>query len=113
MRRNQSLIILAALTLSVTQASAAVRTYFSPELDGYRASACLADGQTCGKPAADAWCKANGWTSALIFQRDSQPQTTRLIDSGDLCSGPACASFHQIKCYTPETASSGDVGNGG
>lgn len=102
---------LAALVLS-TPASAGVRTYFSPEIDGFRASLCLADGQTCGKPAADAWCRIQGWESALIFQRDQTPLTTRIVDSGELCSGPACVAFRQIKCISTSsaTAESGSSG---
>jgi hypothetical protein len=103
-RPIQAALMLAVLVASAAPGTAAVRTYFSPELQGYRASSCLADGRTCGKPAADAWCRLNGWSSALIFQREPEPGVTRIVDSGDLCSGPACTSFRQIKCYTPETA---------
>jgi hypothetical protein len=99
-----SMLVAAAGLLAAAQpAAAAVRTYFSPEIDGYLAGACLADGRTCGKPAADAWCRAKGWYTALIFQRDSAPAVTRLVDSGELCAGPACIAFRQIKCFSPET----------
>jgi hypothetical protein len=90
---------------AAAQAQPTVRTYFSPQLDGYLANACLSDGTSCGKPAADAWCRKNGWMTAMTFQRDRKPVTSRIVDSGELCSGPACTPFRQIKCYTPETAS--------
>lgn len=113
-RSNQLfLTLLAASFAAASPASAAVRTYFAPELEGYRASSCLADGHTCGKPAADAWCQANGWQSALIFQREQQPAVTRIVDSRELCSGPACIAFRQIKCFTPKTASAAPLSGGG
>jgi hypothetical protein len=116
MRANRSLTFLVAtagLLAIANPAAAAVRTYFSPEIGGYLAGSCLADGRSCGKPAADAWCKTKGWNNALIFQRDTAPAVTRLIDSGELCAGPACMAFRQIKCFSPETAEASPAPSGG
>ncbi len=95
---------LVAATVPALPSSAAVRTFFAPDQRGYPANLCLNDGVTCGKPAADAWCKENGWSEALLFQRNPQPGITRIIDSGDLCYGPSCLAFQQIKCFSPDTA---------
>ncbi len=74
-----------------------VRNFFAPELEGARIGACL-DSGACGKPAADAFCKVQGYDRAMIFQRESHA-STRAIDSGKLCSG-SCIAFKQVKCFT-------------
>jgi hypothetical protein len=93
--------------LAASPAEAAVRNYFAPEWDGTRLDACLTIATTCGKPAADAFCKAQGFTEALIFQRESGVSTKRL-HSGELCEGDSCTAFKQIKCFSPgDTAAAG------
>ncbi|MGH6854909.1 MAG: hypothetical protein ACREDX_08160 [Aestuariivirga sp.] len=84
-------------------AEATVRNYFAPELDGKRLDSCLTEAGDCGKPAADAFCKAQGFESALIFQREAVADTVRL-GGGAFCTGPACTSFRQIKCFASESA---------
>ncbi len=79
-------------------AQGAVRNYFAPEQDGKRLDSCLTDASDCGKPAADAFCKAQGFDTALIFQREAAVDTIR-FGTGSFCTGAACASFRQIKCY--------------
>jgi hypothetical protein len=86
--------------LAASSAEAAVRNYFAPELDGARLDACLSGETTCGKPAADAFCKAQGFSEALIFQRETGVSTKRL-DSGEICEGGNCIAFKQIKCFSP------------
>lgn len=81
-------------------AASQVRNFFLPEVEGHRVDACLSDGG-CGKPAADAFCRAEGYDRAMIFQRE--PFTaTKVIDSGQSCSG-ACTSFRQVKCFTTKS----------
>ena len=86
------------LLVAGSPAQATVRNYFAPRQDGMRLDSCLTGASDCGKPAADAFCKARGFESALIFQREAAAHTIRL-GSGGFCTGPACASFRQIKCY--------------
>jgi hypothetical protein len=93
--------------LAAVPAEAAVRNYFAPQWDGIRLDACLTAVSTCGKPAADAFCKAQGFTEALIFQRETGVSTKRL-HSGELCEGDSCTAFKQIKCFSPgDTAAAG------
>ncbi len=87
------------LALTATTAQAGVRSYFAPSVDGFRLDSCLTSENDCGKPAADNFCKAKGYEHALLFQREAAPYTKRL-GSGELCTGPDCASFRQIKCYS-------------
>jgi len=87
------------LVLSASSAHATVRNFFAPESQGLRLDSCLTGDHDCGKPAADAFCKAQGFETALIFQREAAAETVRL-GNGAFCTGPACTSFKQIKCYS-------------
>jgi hypothetical protein len=95
-----SILAAAATLCTVTAAEAGVRNFFSPLLEGARLDACLSGGE-CGKPAADAFCKAQGYDKALIFQREDF-QSTRVLDSGATCS-TSCTAFRQIKCFTTKS----------
>jgi hypothetical protein len=83
--------------MSAAPAEAGVRNFFLPEIEGARVDACLASG-TCGKPAADLFCRAQGYDRAMIFQREVSAQSRRL-DSGELCLSNACTAFKQVKCF--------------
>lgn len=96
-RATAAFIVLLAVS---TSAQAGVRNFFTPALDGTRLDACLSGG-VCGKPAADAFCKSQGYDKALIFQREAF-QSTRTLDSDQTCSS-SCIAFKQIKCFTTKT----------
>ncbi len=100
-------LILSAIVLLITAGAsrATVREFFAPRVDGKRLDSCLADAQDCGKPAADAYCKVQGFDSALLFQREAVTDTIRLANGGS-CTGPSCNGFKQIKCYALTPASS-------
>lgn len=93
-------LTLATFLLAASPSEAAFRNYFAPQQDGARLDACLADKSTCGKPAADAFCKTQGFALALTFQREAG-MSTRRLDSGELCEGDGCTAFKQIKCFSP------------
>ena len=101
MRHTLSFASALFLLLSATVAEAGVRNFFSPLLEGSRIDACLTGG-VCGKPAADAFCKAQGYDKALIFQRESG-DGSRAIDSASICSGSSCTVLKQVKCFTTKT----------
>jgi hypothetical protein len=93
---TKAFLILLILGIAPATAAAAVRTWVSPELDGERVSSCLADRSSCGKPAADLWCKSMGFDQALTFERERAAlDFTRLPDTGELAPG---TPFRQIKC---------------
>jgi hypothetical protein len=96
-RAAAAFLLLASVS---TGAEAGVRNFFSPALDGARLDACLSGGD-CGKPAADAFCKSQGYDKALIFQREAY-QSTRILDSEQTCSD-SCTAFRQIKCFTTKS----------
>jgi hypothetical protein len=92
--------ILAAFGFAGSASATEVRNFFAPEMDGARVDACLGSGG-CGKPAADAFCRVQGYDHALLFQRESLA-STRLIDSGGTCAGE-CTAFRQVKCFTTKS----------
>jgi len=91
--------IIIALLAGGNSANATVRNFFAPQSQGLRLDSCLTGDHDCGKPAADAFCKAQGFETALIFQREAAAETIKL-GNGAFCTGPACTSFRQIKCYS-------------
>ena len=88
---------LVLMTLIPHAQASEVRNYFAPQLGGQRINACLSGG-ACGKAAADAFCKVEGYDQAMLFQREPSA-TARTIDSDKLCDGN-CTTFRQVKCFT-------------
>ncbi|MEZ5926640.1 MAG: hypothetical protein R3D57_19905 [Hyphomicrobiaceae bacterium] len=73
-------------------------TYNNPQQGGYRLDWCLSWATDCGKPAADAFCRAQGHQSAAAFQKAPNVPPTRLISTGAVCDQPGCDSFAKIVC---------------
>ena len=92
-------IFVAGLLLA-SDAEAAVRSYFSPEQDGVRLGSCLADGLSCGKIAADAFCQKQGFTESILFAREIVTMS-RPVDKGGSCETGQCEAFRRIKCFSP------------
>lgn len=89
----QKVLIAAALSLTgfsipVATAGPTLRTYFNPAVFGKPVSICMSDRASCGKPTADAWCRDNGYTEALVFEK------LRTVDRSQV--------FRQIKCISRE-----------
>lgn len=87
-----------ALMLFSAPASAGVRSFFSPSVDGVPVAACLLGDEGCGKPAADAFCRHAGYDRSVLFERQTVPATRSL--RGSACEGSECTAFRQIKCYS-------------
>jgi hypothetical protein len=82
-------VFLIALIFS-SDADAAVRSYSAPKQNGTPVATCLPDGQSCGKPAADQFCKAEGFSESILFAREKDTQV-----------------FTRIKCYRAEVVAEG------
>lgn len=100
-RMRSTLPALLLLSLTAASADAGVRNFFSPTHEGGRVDACLSGG-VCGKPAADAFCKVQGYDRAVLFQRETVAET-RALDSGNVCTGAFCTAFKQVKCFTTKS----------
>lgn len=91
----------AAATFLVTSpaaAGSATKTFTNPVYGGYPVDFCVQWSKGCGQPAANRYCLGQGLAGAVKFtRRPSSP--TKLQGSGQICSGPKCASFHSITCY--------------
>ncbi len=66
------------------------------DASGRRVDACLSGGVAAS--GSGRLCKVQGYDHALIFQRETSVET-RVIDSGNLCTGAACTAFKQVKCF--------------
>ena len=69
--------------------------------NGKRLAWCHQFDSECGKPAADAFCKANGFTNAAEFTQDphiGDVAPTRSMGSGAVCDQVPCDGFKVIAC---------------
>lgn len=78
----------------------AERVFANPVWKDRRLDVCLRWAADCGKPAADAFCRAKGYSDALHAVPDANPgySQTRVISSDQICDKPFCAGFQQIIC---------------
>jgi hypothetical protein len=103
-----AILLCGAFVLLVTDAaSAASKTINKPMFNGNRLDWCLKWSADCGKPAADAFCKAQGYQTAVKFEperRIGSQTPTRLIGTGATCDLPYCDGFRLITCETTPIA---------
>jgi hypothetical protein len=76
------------------------RIFANPKWDGQRLDVCLQWATNCGKPAADAFCRAKHFTESMASFPDAQPgyTPTKVISSGQVCTGSFCTGFQEIIC---------------
>jgi len=88
--------------LTIATASAGTTNYHNPQWQGNRLDLCLNWGKDCGKPAANAFCKAKGFdksTGHIADPNIGAATPTRLIGTGALCDQGYCDGFKTITCY--------------
>lgn len=93
----------AALVATGVLASSAQqsRRFDIPRERGYRVDVCLNWGADCGKPAADVFCRRNGFPAAESFEIAENIGAARpTITLGDqrICNHPDCDGFKSITC---------------
>ena len=101
-----AMILPGAMTLQSAASDVGVRNFFSPQVEDARLAFCLQSSDECGKPVADAWCQANGFDEAVLFQRAEVRGgvlATMYPDTGARCDAEICTSFYQIKCRSSES----------
>jgi hypothetical protein len=76
------------------------RVFANPAWGGYRLDNCREWGTNCGRPAADEFCRAKGYSYAMQSTVDPDPgySKTKVISSGQVCDAPFCKGFQQIIC---------------
>lgn len=89
-----------------TSVLAASKTFVAPEIRGQRLDWCAHFAADCGKPAADLFCKENGFSAASAFSLapniGRSGVTTLVFGDGRLCRGPNCSGFRAITCTNPD-----------
>src|SRR3954469_21829649 len=67
--------------------------------DGYGVDRCLASGESCGKPIANAYCQARDFALAASFRKVDREEITGAVPtSGGSCRGSTCEQFVAIEC---------------
>ena len=67
--------------------------------DGYGVDRCLALGESCGKPIANAYCQAREFTQAASFRKVDRDEITGAVPASDAaCRGSSCEQFVAIEC---------------
>lgn len=83
-----------------SSSQANTRTFNNPILRGYHVDRCLYYGRQCNQPAADAFCRAVGYSRATHYQwRYMAP--TRILGTGQICNVPGrggCGGFTRVTC---------------
>ena len=69
-----------------------------PLVDGVPLDYCLHWGRDCGRPAADAWCRARGFAAASAFEVRLQSPPTRVLATGQVCDEVHCDRMVSVTC---------------
>ena len=75
------------------------RVFVNPTWKGYRLDVCLTWSKDCGKPAADAFCRANGFAESMNAVADAERgyAPTRIVSNDQICRDN-CVGWQQIIC---------------
>lgn len=73
-----------------------------PMLDGVPLDVCLDWGANCGKPAADAYCRSQGYGPSVQHVAESGTHT-RVPNGNKLCDLPGCTRLKTVVCATSDS----------
>jgi len=93
--------VAAAIALSASAAFADSRIFIiANESDGYGINQCLAKGEHCGAPMANAYCRQRDFSVAAAFRRVEADEITGAVPeaNGRKCSGFGCSEYVAITC---------------
>lgn len=96
--RTTALVIGIVFLASGSAGATENKMFKKPKINGNALDYCLTWSSKCGKPAADAFCKAQGFAEAGLHAKWSSAGKTELIGSGQMCNDPGCDSFNYIVC---------------
>lgn len=99
--------IVAALTGLLAAAADAEEKLFEPPVHaGYRVDICRVWGSDCGQPAADEFCRLQGFQRADMSMVDHDigaVTPTRTLGDGKVCDQSFCDGFGAINCVRTDT----------
>jgi hypothetical protein len=76
--------------------------FHKPTIGGLPIDACYQWAKDCEKPAADEFCRRNGFSGAASWKTDEPMPRTRIISSGQICetgkNWRSCGGFTVIEC---------------
>ena len=98
--------VLEAEEATPADASAPGRKFLGPKVGGVPLDYCLEWGVRCGRPSADAWCRARGYVRASTFEVRVQAPPTRILSTGRVCGGADCDRIISLTCIGGGGASS-------
>jgi hypothetical protein len=100
MRLAVAIATLAAVLFGSISAQAEKRIFIiANNSDGYGVDRCLASGESCGKPLANAYCQSRDFATAASFRKIEREEITGAVPaSGGACRGSSCEQFVAIEC---------------
>jgi hypothetical protein len=102
MRSAMAASVVAALLMFGAAAAHAEKRVFiiANNADGYGVDRCLATSQDCGRPAANADCRAREFGQALSFRKVDRDDFTGAIPTSGpgSCKNGACEDYVAIVC---------------
>jgi hypothetical protein len=92
------------------------RTFSPPLYRTVQLNICLRRDEECGRPVADRWCQAQGFSSASGWKEESNVDRNLFLGDEGICSDADCSGFSEITCtqvatMTPQ-APTGPAGPG-
>ncbi len=89
----------AALFFAAAAAQADKRVFIiANNADGYGIDRCLATGESCGKAAANSYCRAREFAQALSYRKVERDDITGAIPATGACRAADCDAFVAIEC---------------
>lgn len=85
-------------TLGVSGGGGGTRTFNNPMVGNVPLDICLRWASSCGKPAADAFCRQNGFSRSINHQVRADSPPTRVIGTGQVCNQSFCDRISQVVC---------------
>lgn len=99
--RNAACLLALLLLVTSHLSAQETQTFPAPSVDGRRIDICLEWGAQCGQPAADTFCREQGFDGASAWEPDedigAETPTVVLIGRA-VCDQPFCDGFATITC---------------
>jgi hypothetical protein len=99
MKKHISIYVLSLGLLTFSGlAQAGEQTFHRPTISGVRLDWCYHWAQECGQPAADAFCRQEGYDRATKFAQVPDVPPTYVLGDQRTCNAPGCDAIGDITC---------------